>query len=76
MELTIEDLIVNCTNCEGNGTLENPAMKQNRGGYGNHLVYATPIDCDKCDGKGLILTADGKVLIEFFQLAKKKHFLY
>lgn len=76
MELKIEDLIVKCTNCEGTGKLENPAMKQNRGSYGNHLAYATPVNCDKCQGRGSILTESGKTLIEFFQIAKAKHFIY
>lgn len=76
MELKIEDLIVNCTNCEGTGKLENSAMRQNSGSYGSHLIYATPVDCDKCNGKGAILTESGKTLIEFFQIAKAKHFIY
>jgi len=76
MEIKIEDLMMNCTDCEGTGKLENPAMNQNRGSYGNHLVYATPIDCEKCHGKGSILTESGKTLIDFFQIAKAKHFIY
>ena len=76
MELKIEDLIIDCTNCEGSGKLENPAMNKNRGGYGTRVVYATPVDCDKCNGKGSILTESGKTLIEFFQIAKNKHFIY
>jgi hypothetical protein len=76
MELKIEDLMMKCIRCEGAGKLENPAMNRNRGSYGSRLVYATPIDCDKCNGKGSILTESGKTLIEFFQIAKAKHFIY
>jgi hypothetical protein len=43
MELKIEDLLKECKSCEGTGKLENPAMRQNRGGFGSKIVYATPI---------------------------------
>lgn len=76
MELKIEDLIVKCAKCEGTGKLENPAMNQNRGGYGTQLVYATPVDCGNCNGKGVIPTQSGKTLLEFFQIAKAKYFIY
>ena len=76
MELKIEDLMVKCTNCEGTGKLENPALNRNRGSYGSHLVSATPVDCDKCHGKVSVLTESGKTLIEFFRIAKAKHFIY
>lgn len=76
MELKIEDLLPECQNCNGTGNLENPAMKQNQGGFGQRVIFATPIDCNQCNGNGVIVTESGKTLIEFFRLAKSKHLIY
>lgn len=76
MEVKLEDLIVKCMNCEGSGQLENPLLNKNRSGYDSHIISATPVDCNKCNGRGLILTQSGKTLIEFFQIAKDKRFIY
>ncbi len=76
MNLNIDDLLPNCKKCIGTGELENPALNQNQGSYGSKLVFASPISCPECNGKGVIPTESGKTLLEFFRLAKSKHLLY
>lgn len=69
--LKIEDLLPDCENCEGIGKVEHPDMKKRSRGFGTHLIYATPIECEQCNGKGVIPTELGKTLIAFFQKAKR-----
>ena len=73
--LKIEDLLPECEKCEGSGKLENPAVKQQNRGFSHRLVYADPVDCDQCSGKGVIPTELGRTLIEFFRKAKQKYLL-
>lgn len=74
--LTIEDLLPECEKCGGSGKLENPALKEQNRGFGHRLVSATPIDCDWCNGRGVIPTELGKTLIEFFRKAKQRNLFY
>lgn len=76
MNLRIEELLPECEACGGTGKLENPAMKQrNQGGYGSHLVWASPVDCHYCRGKGVVPTELGETLLEFMRRAKNKGLL-
>lgn len=75
-DLKIEDLLPECENCEGSGKLENPLMKQQNRGFGTRIISATPVDCNKCNGSGVIPTQSGKTLLEFFRKSKQKYLLY
>jgi DnaJ-class molecular chaperone len=74
MDLSVDDLLPLCSKCEGSGEMENPALRQNRG-YGQNLVWASPVPCDRCNGRGAIPTKAGEALLEFFRRAKSKHLL-
>ena len=76
MDIRIEHLLPNCENCGGSGQIENPELKRNQGGFGRRVISPTTIECNECNGKGVILTEAGKTLLKFFRLAKEKHFLY
>lgn len=73
--LKIDDLLPDCEKCQGTGKLEHPDMKKQNQRFGSHLVYATPVDCDQCNGKGVIPTELGKTLLAFFQKAKRNHLI-
>lgn len=70
--LTMDDLLPTCVKCEGTGKLDNPLVDNNRGSFGTHLVWASPIDCDICQGHGVMPSETGKVFIEFIKRAKSK----
>ena len=54
MEIKMSDLQNKCDKCDGEGTVENPAMaKQNRS-YGTHLISASPVECNACSGRGFV----------------------
>lgn len=76
MDLRVDELLPFCSKCDGTGTMENPALAESRrGGYGTHLVAATDVSCDECNGCGVSPTEAGKALIEFFQRAKSKRLI-
>lgn len=75
MNFTVDDLLPYCKKCEGSGKLENPILKQQNRGYGTRIVSASPVDCDECQGNGVILTEPGKALIEFINRAKSKNLI-
>lgn len=69
----MSDLQNKCDKCDGNGTVENPAMaKQNRI-YGSHLIAASPVECPACSGRGFVLTESGETILQFLRLANSKH---
>jgi DnaJ-class molecular chaperone len=73
MEIKMSDLQNKCDKCDGQGTVENPAMaKQNRS-YGSHLIRASPVECNACSGRGFILTESGETILQFLRLANSKH---
>lgn len=76
MEIKIEDLLPNCEKCNGTGQIPNPELQKNQGSLGRHLISPPNIDCNECNGNGVIITESGKVLIKFFKIAKQKYFLY
>jgi Tryptophan RNA-binding attenuator protein inhibitory protein len=76
MDLTVDDLLPFCEKCSGTGEMENPALKQNEGSsYGTRVTWASPVDCDGCNGRGVIPTKTGESLLEFLQRAKAKRLL-
>jgi DnaJ-class molecular chaperone len=75
MDFSVDDLLPICNKCEGSGNMENPAVNRNQGGYGQHVVWASPVPCDACNGKGVILTKAGEALLEFFRRARSKQLL-
>lgn len=75
MNFTVDELLPFCKKCEGSGKLENPILKQNQGGFGTRVVSASPIDCDECQGNGVIPTASGAALLEFLNRAKSKYLI-
>jgi DnaJ-class molecular chaperone len=76
MSLKIDDLLLECKKCKGSGELEHPDMSRNQGSYGqSRVVWATPVNCDECKGKGLVPTEVGETLLEFLRLAKSKGLL-
>lgn len=61
MEIHTEDLFHKCTACEGDGVIS------------PHVPAAGPIvdlgkPCDRCGGRGMMLTDTGTVLKAFFQM--------
>lgn len=75
MNFTADDLLPRCEKCMGTGEQENPALKQNQGSYGTRVIAATPIQCDACNGKGIVPTEEAKELLKFFKLAHSKNLL-
>ncbi len=74
MEIKMLVLQNKCEKCDGQGVVENPAMANSRSGnFGSHLVYATPVNCDSCHGRGFCLTESGSILVEFLRLVNSKH---
>lgn len=65
MEIRPEDLFKKCSACAGTGRVSPPR------GDGDP-VFITGADvlipCEKCDGKGMMLTDSGTVLRAFFQM--------
>ena len=72
MNLKVDELLPFCKKCEGTGKLENPILQQKNRSFGTRIVSASPIDCDECQGKGVILKESGKALIEFINRARSK----
>jgi len=75
MDFSVDDLLPFCSKCEGTGKIENPVLRQNQGGYGTRTTWATPVDCDECQGRGVIPTKTGEALIKFFDRAKSKRLI-
>ena len=76
MEIKLSDLMSNCEKCDGAGKLENPALANQSGSFGQRRVtWATPVDCATCNGKGVILTESGTVLLNFVQKLRERRFL-
>lgn len=73
MEIKMSDLQKKCEKCDGQGLVENPAMADRGTGIGTHLVYATPVECNACSGRGFVLTESGSTLLDFLRLANSKH---
>ncbi|MEJ7623752.1 MAG: hypothetical protein WKF34_07145 [Pyrinomonadaceae bacterium] len=75
MELQMSDLQNQCEDCDGTGKLENPVMKDQNRGYGTRTSYATPVDCERCNGQGIIVTDSGQVVIDFLRLIRSKYLI-
>jgi DnaJ-class molecular chaperone len=75
MEIKMSDLQNKCEKCDGQGKVESPEMEKRNSGYcqDTHLIYATPVDCDACNGRGLVFTEAGKTLLDFLRLANSKY---
>mgnify|MGYP002335902244 CR=1 FL=1 len=73
MEIKMSDLQNKCTKCDGQGMVQNPAMSDRRGTYGTHLISASPVECDGCNGRGFVLTESGDTLLAFLRLANSKY---
>ena len=56
--LTLEDLVITCPECQ-----EEPA---DDGSVFHAKAY--PKNCESCEGRGRVLTANGKVLWEFMKI--------
>ncbi len=63
MELKIEDLWHKCTACEGDGIISSPRDPDIDPISGEHGKK-----CDRCGGRGMMLTNSGTVLKAFFQM--------
>lgn len=72
MSFTVDELLPFCKKCEGSGKMENPILKQQNRSFGTRIVSASPVDCDECQGKGVIPTESGKAFIEFINRARSK----
>lgn len=65
MEIRPEDLFKKCSSCAGTGNVA-PS-----GGEGEPRFIPggdNTLPCEKCDGKGMMLTDSGTVLRAFFQM--------
>ncbi len=71
MELKLEDLMIDCDVCQGTGKVRNPKV----GKVPNQIGPET-VECEKCKGKGVLLTESGKTLLRFIQQAKAKSLPY
>jgi DnaJ-class molecular chaperone len=63
MEIRPEHLFHKCSACAGTGTITAP---REPGEAAPAAESGTP--CDRCDGRGLMLTDTGTVLRAFFQM--------
>jgi len=68
MEIRPEDLIRKCTACGGDGVIT-PSLDGGPPTPGN-----VGTKCDRCDGKGTMLTDSGTVLRAFFQMIQDGKF--
>lgn len=76
MELKLEDLMFDCKVCKGTGGVRNPKLDDNHGNLVMRVVEPQTVECETCNGKGVILTESGKVLLVFLQRAKSKMLMY
>ena len=60
MMLTVDDLILTCDKCSGTGLPPQPV--QTPGGFGVRVV-AVYGQCDRCFGKGKVMTESGKAIL-------------
>lgn len=75
INLKVDELLPICEECKGKGKLENPTMKENQNGFGQKLIFSSMIDCNNCQGYGVVPTKLGKTFIEFIRLAKSRRLL-
>jgi hypothetical protein len=76
MDLKLEDLMFDCKVCQGTGGVRNPKLDDNRGNLVRRVVGPLTVECEACNGKGVVLTESGKVLLLFLQRAKSKMLMY
>jgi hypothetical protein len=69
MEIRPEDLFHKCSACAGTGKI---ALPGNAGGGEAEVTIGTR--CDRCDGRGLMLTDTGTVLRAFYQMLQDGKF--
>lgn len=67
MEIHMEDLIHKCTACEGDGVIS-PQIP------GDGAIVDLGQPCDRCGGRGMMLTDTGTVLKAFVQLLQDGKF--
>lgn len=71
MELKLEDLYIECSACNGAGTID--LSKEPRSpGFGSHFIGGWK-NCEQCGGKGGRLTPSGEALKQFIHLLNVKH---
>lgn len=72
MDLKMEDLYVQCDECEGHGRTERrPNQQANQGSFGRKEVGRIG-PCEKCNGAGGFISETGKVLLQFMKIMKSK----
>ncbi len=64
MEIRTEDLWHKCTACGGDGIISPPKEP----GDANPITGEQSTKCDRCGGRGMMLTDSGTVLKAFFQM--------
>lgn len=73
-DLKIEDLYVQCDACEGTGRYSGPPNEQSRNNFGRHVIYENR-ECYECNGRGGQITRAGQVILDFLQVAKRRHLI-
>jgi DnaJ-class molecular chaperone len=73
MKFDVDELLPFCDNCHASGLMDNP-LYENNDGIGTRIIPES-VSCNKCDGRGVILTDNANALIKFFKRAKSKNLL-
>ena len=70
MKLTVNDVIETCEKCEGTGQLIPPEAQDSRrdsGPFHSSPNATTGKSCDRCGGKGQVLTETGRAIAAVVQ---------
>ena len=70
MKLTVDDVIEMCTKCEGSGQLIAPEARgsvTDSGSFHSSPSATTGKSCDRCGGKGQVLTETGRAIAAVVQ---------
>jgi hypothetical protein len=68
--LKLEDLYIECKECNGSGDYAGPPRDKGRG-IDRHQIWETG-KCLECNGEGGKFTKAGEVMLTFIQKAKRK----
>ena len=66
MKLTVEDVIAVCEKCEGTGQIIAPEAMSS-GPFVSSPLATTGKSCDRCGGKGQVLTETGRAIAAVVQ---------
>lgn len=72
MNLKLEDLYVQCSECEGTGRYEGPPKSDSSNQSASSHHVHTSGNCPKCKGARGEFTSTGETLLQFIQVLKRQ----